>query len=78
MLARETVACGGAEEAQQGDNMEGEVEKARHQRRGAGQLRDVCTCQARKCRLLVRELGDALQDLDFKMSILRALWRISF
>lgn len=45
--------------------------------RGAGQLRGIFICHARKCRLL-RELGDPLQDLDFKTSILRALWKIPF
>lgn len=54
------------------------VEKLDSSARGAGQCRDIFICHARKCRLLLRELGDPLQDLDFKMSIFRALWRIAF
>lgn len=62
----------------QGGNIECKVERGKTSVEGGqSQFKDFFICHARKFRLPLRDVRDPLQDLDFRMSILRAFWSMS-
>ena len=63
----------------QGSNIECKVERGKTSVEGGQSLfKDTFICHARKFRLPLRDAGDPLQDLDFRMSILRAFWSMPY